>query len=87
MPRWMCGHTRKDRIRNKVISDRGGGTSIEGKLVQHKLRWFGHIQQKSPDAPVNSEFLKDRRNTRRDGGDRSWQDRGGKKGPEGLECT
>ena len=24
MPWWMCGHTRKDRIRNEVIRDRVG---------------------------------------------------------------
>jgi hypothetical protein len=24
------------------------------KLLQHQLRWFGHIQQRPPEAPVNS---------------------------------
>ena len=65
MPWWMCGHTRKDRIRNEVIRDRVGVAPIEKKLVQHRLMWFGHIQWKSPEAPVSSGILKGRENTRR----------------------
>ena len=45
MLRWMCGHTRKDRVRNDDIRDRVGVAPIEEKLVQHRLRWFGHIQR------------------------------------------
>ena len=43
MLRWMCGHTRTDRVRNDDIRDRVGVAPIEEKLVQHRLRWFGHI--------------------------------------------
>jgi uncharacterized protein (DUF2236 family) len=35
MLRWMCGHTRKDQIRNEVIRDRVVVAPIEEKLVQH----------------------------------------------------
>jgi hypothetical protein len=31
----MCGHIRKDRIRNEVIHDRLGLAPIDKKLVQH----------------------------------------------------
>ena len=31
---------------------------IEEKLTQHWLRWFGHIQQRPPEAPVRSGVLK-----------------------------
>jgi hypothetical protein len=41
--RWICGHTNKDRIRNDDIRDKLEVTSIQEKLVQHLLRWFGHI--------------------------------------------
>ena len=58
MLRWMCGHTRKDRIRNDDIRDRVGVAPIEEKLVQHRLRWFGHIQRRPPEAPVHSGRLK-----------------------------
>ena len=54
MLRWMCGHTRKDRVRNDDIRDRVGVASIEENLVQHRLRWFGHIQRRPPEAPVHS---------------------------------
>ena len=40
MLRWICGHTRMDRVRNDDIRDRLGVAPIEEKLVQHRLRWF-----------------------------------------------
>ena len=52
MLRWACGHTRKDRIRNYDIRERVGVAPIEKKLVQHCLRWFGHIQCRPSEAPV-----------------------------------
>jgi hypothetical protein len=55
--RWICGHTRKDRIRNDDIRDKFGVTPIQEKIVQHRLRWFGHIQQRPPEAPVRSGIL------------------------------
>jgi hypothetical protein len=65
MLRWMCGHTRKYRIRNEVISDRLEVAPVDEKLVQHRLRWFGHIQQRPPEALVNSGILRSMENTRR----------------------
>jgi hypothetical protein len=37
MLRWICGHTRKDRIRNDNIMDKLGVAPIQEKLVQHRL--------------------------------------------------
>ena len=31
---------------------------IEEKLTKHRLRWFGHVQRRPPEAPVRSGFLK-----------------------------
>jgi hypothetical protein len=70
MLRWICGHTRKDRIRNDDIRDKLGVASIQEKLVQHRLRWFGHIQRRSPEAPVRIGILSRPVNTRKEEVDR-----------------
>jgi hypothetical protein len=41
--RWICGHTRRDRVRNEDIRDGVEVAPIDEKLVQHRLRWFGHV--------------------------------------------
>ena len=68
MLRWICGHTRRDRVRNDDIRDRLGVAPIEEKLVQHRLRWFGHVQQRPPEAPVHSGILGQDSNMKRDRG-------------------
>jgi hypothetical protein len=57
MLRWVCGHTRRDRVRTDDIRDRVGVAPIEEKLIQHRLRWFGHVQRRPPEAPVRSGVL------------------------------
>ena len=57
MLRWSCGHTRRDRIRNEDIREKLGVAPIEEKLVQYRLRWFGHIQRRPYDAPVRAGIL------------------------------
>jgi hypothetical protein len=61
----MCSHTRRDQVRNNDIRDRVGVAPIIEKLVQHCLRWFGHIQRRPPDAPVHSGQLKHADNVKR----------------------
>jgi hypothetical protein len=65
MLHWICGHTRKYQIRNDDIMNKLGVASIQEKLVQHNLRWFGHIQRKPPEAPVRSGILSRPENIRR----------------------
>ena len=48
----MCGHMRFDWIRNEVIRGKIGVTSIDDKMREARLRWFGHIRRRSIDAPV-----------------------------------
>jgi hypothetical protein len=58
MLRWICVNTRRDRVRNDDIRERLGMAPVEEKLVQHRLRWFGHIQRRSTEAPVHSGVIR-----------------------------
>jgi len=52
MIRWICGHTRLDKIRNEVVRGKVGVASIEDKMREVRLRWFGHLRRRPRDAPV-----------------------------------
>jgi len=52
MLRWMSGQTRQDRIRNDTIRERVGVAPIAKKLVENRLRWFGHVERRIVDAVV-----------------------------------
>ena len=41
--RWMCGNTRRDKVRNEDIRTKIGLASIEEKMGENRLRWFGHV--------------------------------------------
>ena len=51
MLRWMCGKTRIDKIRNERIHKMIEVASIEEKMRENRLRWFGHIQRRPTNAP------------------------------------
>ena len=44
MFRLMCGHTRKDMIKNEDIRGKVGVAAIEDKMRENRLRWFGHVK-------------------------------------------
>ncbi|KAM3286480.1 hypothetical protein P3S67_025279 [Capsicum chacoense] len=52
MLRWMCGLTIGNRVRNEIIRKKVGVTSVEDKMTEGRLRWFGHVMGRSTDAPV-----------------------------------
>jgi hypothetical protein len=58
MLRWICGHTRRDWVRNDDICERLGVTPVEEKLVQHHLRWFGHMQRRPADALIRNGVIR-----------------------------
>jgi len=68
MLRWFCRHTRRDRVRNEDIREKVRVTPIEEKLNQHRLRWFGYVQRRPPEAPVHSRVLKRVDKVKRDRG-------------------
>jgi hypothetical protein len=58
MLRWICGHTRRDRVWNDVIRERLGVAPVKEKLVRHRLRWFGHIQRRPVQAPIRNGVIR-----------------------------
>jgi hypothetical protein len=65
MLRWICDNTRRDRVQNDDIRERLGVAPVEEKLVQHHLRWFGHIQRRPAEAPVRSGVIRRSGNKKR----------------------
>ena len=51
MFRWMCGNTRRAKVRNEDIRIKIGVTSIE-EMRKNRLRWFSHARRRPTDAPV-----------------------------------
>jgi hypothetical protein len=47
MLQWIWSNTRRDWIQNDDIRERLGVAQVEEKLIQYRLRWFGHIQRRS----------------------------------------
>ncbi|KAI8559998.1 hypothetical protein RHMOL_Rhmol04G0220700 [Rhododendron molle] len=52
MLRWVCGKTRRDKIRNETVHEMVGVAPIEEKLRENRLRWFGHVYHRPEDAVV-----------------------------------
>jgi hypothetical protein len=65
MLRWICGHTRLDRVRNDDIHDRLGVTPIEEKLINHRLRWFVHAHRRPPEALLHRGIIRRDNNVKR----------------------
>jgi hypothetical protein len=65
MLRWICDHTRRDRVWNDDIRERLGVAPVEEKLMQHRLRWFGHIQRRPVKAPIRNGVIRRTGNEKR----------------------
>ena len=49
---WMCGNTRRDKVRNEDIRIKIDVTSIEEKMRENRLRCFDHVRRRPTDALV-----------------------------------
>ncbi|KAL5159917.1 Release factor glutamine methyltransferase [Glycine soja] len=63
MLRWICGKTRQDKIRNEAIRERVGVAPIVEKMVENRLRWFGHVERRPVDSVVRRVDQMERRQT------------------------
>ncbi|XP_070056639.1 uncharacterized protein [Nicotiana tomentosiformis] len=52
MLRWMCGHTRMDKIMNEDIREKVGVAPMDNKMREARLRWFGNVRRRSSNSPV-----------------------------------
>ncbi|KAL5142110.1 hypothetical protein HKD37_09G025345 [Glycine soja] len=48
----MLRKTRQDKIRNEAIRERVGVAPIVEKMVENRLRWFGHVERRPVDSVV-----------------------------------
>jgi hypothetical protein len=65
MLQWICGHIRKDHVQNDDIHKKLEVAPVEEKLMQHRLRWFGHIKRRPPEAAVCSRVISQTGNEKR----------------------
>ena len=50
MLRWMCGNTRRDKVRNEGIRTKIDVVFIEEKMRENHLQWFDHVRRRLADA-------------------------------------
>jgi hypothetical protein len=65
MLRWICGYIKRDRVQNNDIRKRLDVPPVEEKLVQHRLRWFEHIQRRITEAPIRNGLIRRTGNKKR----------------------
>jgi hypothetical protein len=56
---------KRDRVRNDDIREILWVALVEEKLMQRRLRWFGHIQRRPAEAPVRSGVIRRSGNEKR----------------------
>ena len=58
MLRWMCGVTRKDKIRNEHIRGTTKVVQASRKITERRLKWYGHVIRMEEDHVVRRVMTK-----------------------------
>ena len=72
MLRWMCGVTKKDKIRNKHVRGSVKVAPVTKNITEKRLKWYGHDKRREErhvlrrmlDAPVSGKKRRGRQKTR-----------------------
>lgn len=51
--RWSLGLARMDRVQNTDVMETLGIAPIQDKIMEAKLRWYGHKQKMEEDSVSN----------------------------------
>ncbi len=52
MLRWMCGVTRRDKIRNEHIRGTTRVVEASQKITEKRLKWYGHVRRMKEELIV-----------------------------------
>ena len=58
MLRWMCGVTRKDKIRNEHIRGTTKVVQASRMITERRLKWYGHVMRMEEDHVVRRVMTK-----------------------------
>ena len=50
MPRWMCGVTKADKIRNEHVRGSLKVAPMPKKITEKTLKWYGHVKRRDEGA-------------------------------------
>ena len=56
MLRWMCGVTRRDTIRNEHIRGTTRVVQASKKIIEKRLKWYGHVRRMKEEHIVRRMF-------------------------------
>ena len=58
MLRWMCGVTKKDKIRNEHIRGTTKVAQAARKITERRLKWYGHVMRMEEAQVVKRVMMK-----------------------------